>query len=199
MQKISSIRSPFIVLEKENVDTDQIIPARFLKVSGRGGLGRWLFAGWRFRGDDEGRPEPGFVLNQPAAREASILVAGDNFGCGSSREHAPWALLDYGFRAVVSTSIADIFKANSLKNGLLPIEVSEDFYATAFAAARGFIEIDLESCQIRLIGGPSEEFTMEEFARQCLLRGIDELDYLLEHDEAITRFEERRRMIDGSS
>lgn len=199
MEKISSIQSSFIVLEKENVDTDQIIPARFLKVSGRGGLGRWLFAGWRFQDDDEGRPEPGFVLNQPADQDAAILVAGGNFGCGSSREHAPWALLDYGFRAVVSTSIAEIFTANSLKNGLLPIEVSEDFCAAAFAAARGSIEIDLESCRIKLIGGPSEKFALEEFARQCLMRGIDELDYLLEQNEAISRFEERRRMSDGSS
>jgi len=199
MDKISSIRAPFVVLEKDNVDTDQIIPARFLKVSGRGGLGRWLFAGWRFQNDDESRPKPHFVLNQPAAQDAAILVAGNNFGCGSSREHAPWALLDYGFLAVISTSIADIFKANSLKNGLLPIEVSAEFCAAAFAAATGSIDINLESCRIELIGGPSEKFALEEFARQCLMRGIDELDYLLQHEAAITEFEEQRRVSEAHS
>ncbi len=189
MQPIRTIESPCVALPIDNIDTDQIIPARFLKVTGREGLGRWLFANWRY--DADGRPRPDFVLNRPEARGARVLVAGDNFGCGSSREHAPWALLDYGFRAVVSTSIASIFRSNSLKNGLLPVVVEPEFHRRLLADPAAPVAIDLESGTMRLADGTGARFEIDPFARYCLLQGIDELSFLLDQEHAIAEHERR--------
>jgi 3-isopropylmalate/(R)-2-methylmalate dehydratase small subunit len=177
------------VLPVDNVDTDQIIPARFLKGTSRSGLGRSLFADWRY--DAEGRPRPEFVLNRPEAQGAEVLVAGDNFGCGSSREHAPWALVDAGFRAVISTSIADIFRNNALKNGLLPIVVEPAVHARLLAQAGTPVTVDLETQTVTLADGTRTGFEVEPFARYCLLNGLDELAFLLAQDEAITAYEGR--------
>jgi 3-isopropylmalate/(R)-2-methylmalate dehydratase small subunit len=170
-----------------NIDTDQIIPARFLTTTVRDGLGVSLFADWRY--DADGRPRPDFVLNQPDARGCQVLVAGRNIGCGSSREHAPWALLDYGIRVVVSTEIADIFRSNSLKNGLLPVVVDEATHQWLLANPGVEVEVDLASTELRLPDGRAVKFPIEAFSRYCLMNGIDELGYLLSQDEAITRYE----------
>jgi 3-isopropylmalate/(R)-2-methylmalate dehydratase small subunit len=187
MEPITVIRSGTVVLPATNIDTDQIIPARFLTTTTRDGLGDALFADWRY--DDAGQPRPGFALNLPGAQGSHILVAGRNFGCGSSREHAPWALLDYGFRAVISTEIADIFRNNSLKNGLLPVVVDEDTHRWLLGHPGVAIEIDLPAASIRLPDGRSAAFPIEAFARHCLMHGIDELGYLLGLDTAIERHE----------
>jgi 3-isopropylmalate/(R)-2-methylmalate dehydratase small subunit len=179
--------SPTVVLAVDNVDTDQIIPARFLKVTEKGGLGGALFADWRY--DVDGGPRPEFALNRPQAAGARVLVAGDNFGCGSSREHAPWALLDYGFRAVVSTSIADIFRNNALKNGLLPVVVNRAFHRRLLAEPGASVTIDLEARLIRLADGESASFPIDPFARYCLLEGIDELGFLLSRGDVIEAYE----------
>jgi len=191
MAAIKSVRSRTVVLPSTNIDTDQIIPARFLTGTTREGLSRYLFADWRY--DHQGAPRPDFVLNQPDSRGCEILVAGRNFGCGSSREHAPWVLFDYGFRAVISSEIADIFQSNSLKNGLLPIVVGE-------ATNRWLIEhpgielmIDLESTTLTLPTGDRVLFPMEPFARYCLLNGIDELGFLLRRIDEIEADERRIR------
>ena len=189
MKPIRTIRSRTVVLPIDNIDTDVIIPARFLKVTTRDGLGRWLFANWRF--DEDGTPRADFVLNRPEATGARILVAGDNFGCGSSREHAPWALLDHGFLAVVSTQIASIFRANALKNGLLPIEVEPTFHRRLAAEPGCEVTIDLEALTISIASGGSASFPIDPFDRHCLLQGIDHLTFLLQHEEAITEFESR--------
>ena len=176
MQPMKSVRSRTVVLPLTNVDTDQIIPARFLTTTTKVGLGRQLFSDWRYRAD--GTPNPDFVLNRPEALGCEVLVAGRNFGCGSSREHAPWALVDYGIRAVISTEIADIFSGNALKNGLLPVTVDESTAAWLIAHPGASVTIDLETARLQLPTGVSIEFPIEAFARHCLLHGIDELGYL---------------------
>jgi 3-isopropylmalate/(R)-2-methylmalate dehydratase small subunit len=190
MDPIKVIRSRTVVMPSTNIDTDQIIPARFLTTTVREGLGVSLFADWRY--DLDVKPRPDFVLNQPAAAGCQVLVAGRNIGCGSSREHAPWALLDYGFRAVISTEIADIFRNNSLKNGLLPVVVDEATHAWLLANPGVEVEVDLDSSTLRLPDGRSVQFPIDAFARYCLLHGIDELGYLLSQADAIGRYEQAR-------
>lgn len=187
MEPIRSIESRTAVLPAANIDTDQIIPARFLTTTTREGLGRHAFADWRY--DASGAPKADFALNRPDARGCAILVAGRNFGCGSSREHAPWALLDYGFRAVVSTEIADIFRNNSLKNGLLPVAVDEQTHRWLLEHPGAAIRIDLETKTLTLPTGAQVPFPLEAFARYCLLNGIDELGFLLQKTEAISLYE----------
>jgi len=177
-----------------NVDTDQIIPARFLKATDKQGMGDHLFADWRYNAD--GSPKPDFVLNKPGARGAQILLAGGNFGCGSSREHAPWALTGFGFRAVISTSFADIFRNNALKNGLLPIVVDEVMHRTLFEMLdeipNAELTIDLASQTVALPTGQSVTFPMDGFSKTCLLKGTDELGYLLGFEEKIAAYEKAR-------
>jgi 3-isopropylmalate/(R)-2-methylmalate dehydratase small subunit len=187
MQPLRRVRSRTVVIPLSNIDTDQIIPARFLTTTTKEGLGRHLFADWRYLKD--GSPDPDFALNQPASRGCEVLVAGRNFGCGSSREHAPWALIDYGIRAVISTEIADIFCNNALMNGLLPVTVDE-------ATARWLLEnpgveitVDLAACKILLPTGAKAAFPVEAFARHCLLNGLDELGFLRSKQAEIERYE----------
>jgi 3-isopropylmalate/(R)-2-methylmalate dehydratase small subunit len=187
MQPLRSVRSKTVVLPFTNVDTDQIIPARFLTTTTKEGLGRQLFSDWRYRAD--GVSNPDFVLNRPEALGCEVLVAGRNFGCGSSREHAPWALLDYGIRAVISTEIADIFRGNALKNGLLPVTVDESTAAWLLAHPGAAVTVDLETSRLALPTGVSIEFHIEAFARHCLLHGIDELGYLRAKLPEIERYE----------
>jgi 3-isopropylmalate/(R)-2-methylmalate dehydratase small subunit len=189
MQPITVIRSLTVVMPATDIDTDQIIPARFLTTTTREGFGTRLFADWRY--DASGTPRADFVLNRPEAHGCSILVAGRNFGCGSSREHAPWALYDYGFRAVVSTQIADIFRNNSLKNGLLPVVVDEDTGRWLIEHPGAEIEIDLERACLTLPGGTVVNFSVDAFARYCLLNGIDELGFLLGQADRIDAYERR--------
>lgn len=191
MQPVRKIRSKTVVLPQTDIDTDQIIPARFLTTTSRVGLGKHAFADWRF--DRAGKPRPNFVLNDPASGGCAVLVAGHNFGCGSSREHAPWALLDYGFRAVISTGIADIFRSNALKNGLLPVVVGEDVHAWLLGHPGTEVDIDLEEAQLKLADGTVVEFPVEAFARTCLLQGIDALGYLRSKDVEISAFEQARQ------
>src|SRR5512138_3474913 len=190
MDPIRVIETRSVVIPRENIDTDQIIPGRFLKVTDKKGLGKALFSDWRYRAD--GAPNPDFVLNRPEAQGARVLVAGDNFGCGSSREHAPWALVDYGFQAVISTRIADIFRSNALKNGLVPVVVDPQSHARLLAAPGAEVSIDLESRTVTLPGGGTASFTIDAFARYCLMNGVDELGYLLSQDAAIAAFEGAR-------
>ncbi|MGD9599831.1 MAG: 3-isopropylmalate dehydratase small subunit [Steroidobacteraceae bacterium] len=190
MTAIKTLRSRTVVLPSTNIDTDQIVPARFLTTTTREGLGKNLFADWRY--DEGGRPRPDFVLNQPAAQGCQVLVAGRNIGCGSSREHAPWALLDFGIRAVVSTEIADIFRNNSLKNGLLPVVVDAGTHEWLLANPGAEVTIDLETCTLALPNGVTVKFPIDAFARYCLLNGVDELGYLLSKDAAIGAYEQRR-------
>jgi 3-isopropylmalate/(R)-2-methylmalate dehydratase small subunit len=187
MQATRSIRSRTAVLPSSNIDTDQIIPARFLRTTTREGLGRELFADWRYLPD--GAPNPDFLLNHPEAAGCQILVAGRNLGCGSSREHAPWALLDYGFRAVISSEIADIFRNNSLKNGLVPVVVDEDTAAWLIAHPGAEIDIDLETTTLKLPDGRGVRFPLEAFARYCIMNGVDELGYLLSKEPQIRAYE----------
>jgi 3-isopropylmalate/(R)-2-methylmalate dehydratase small subunit len=187
MQPIRTFSSRTAVLPFTNIDTDQIIPARFLTTTTKEGLGKQAFADWRY--DATGAPKADFVLNRPEAAGCSILIAGRNFGCGSSREHAPWALLDYGFRAVVSTEIADIFRSNSLKNGLLPIVVDEQTHAWLLKNPGASVKVDLQTSTLTLPDGTAVEFPIEAFARYCLLNGVDELGFLLQQAEAIARYE----------
>jgi 3-isopropylmalate/(R)-2-methylmalate dehydratase small subunit len=189
MEPIRQIRSRTAVLPFTNIDTDQIIPARFLRTTTRDGLGQRLFADWRYGAD--GSPKSEFVLNRPEAAGCTVLVAGRNFGCGSSREHAPWALLDYGFRAVISTEIADIFRSNSLKNGLLPIEVDDATGQWLLEHPGAEVSIDLASATLRLPNGSAIEFTIEGFARYCLLNGVDELGFLIAKQDEILAYEKR--------
>ena len=189
MDKISLIRSRTVVLPASNIDTDQIIPARFLTTTTRQGLGRNLFADWRYQPD--GSPKADFALNRPEAAGAQVLVAGRNLGCGSSREHAPWALLDYGFRAVISTEIADIFRNNSLKNGLLPIVVDPDTGRWLLDNPGAEVTVDLEAARLALPNGASVSFPIDPFARYCLLNGVDELGFLLQQDAKIAAYEKR--------
>jgi 3-isopropylmalate/(R)-2-methylmalate dehydratase small subunit len=193
-ERFSEILSRALPLPVENIDTDQIIPARFLKVTDKEGLADALFADWR--------KDPGFVLNRPQAQGARILVAGDNFGCGSSREHAPWALQAWGFRAVVSSRFADIFRNNALKNGLLPVTVAPAALkrVLAFIAAdpSAQFEIDLAQQVLVLPTGMTVRFPVDAFSKKCLLEGVDELGYLLGHEAAIAAYEARREGAAGA-
>jgi 3-isopropylmalate/(R)-2-methylmalate dehydratase small subunit len=177
MEPVRLIRSRTVVLPEADIDTDQIFPARFLTTTEGGGFADMLFADWRL--DAAGRPRPEFVLNRPEAAGCEILVAGPNFGCGSSREHAPWALRDYGFRAVISTSIADIFFSNALKNGLVPVRIEAEAHAWLLAHPGAEIEVDLAAGEVRQPEGRAAPFHIDPFARHCLLNGLDELGYLL--------------------
>ena len=181
-------------LDHPNVDTDQIIPKQFLKRVERTGFGQYLFYDWRYGAD--GSPDPGFVLNEPRYESASVLIAGRNFGCGSSREHAPWALLDYGFRAIVASSFADIFKNNCTKHGGLPVTLTDEAVAELVRRAReveGYrLTVDLERCEVRDEQGFKATFEIDEFRRQCLLEGLDDVGLTLRHESQIEQFEEQR-------
>jgi 3-isopropylmalate/(R)-2-methylmalate dehydratase small subunit len=181
VEPIRTITSKTVVLPVDNVDTDQIIPARFLTVTTKEGLGDNLFADWR--------RDPDFVLNREQAKGAAILVTGENFGCGSSREHAPWALVGFGFRAVVSRSIADIFKGNAVKNGLVPVEVPTEMHRALLENPGWVVTVDLENRRLVLPDGSSVSFPIDGFARHCLLHGIDPLDFLRAQESAILAFE----------
>jgi len=187
MKPFTDFESRMVRLPINNVDTDQIIPARFLKTTSKEGLDKQLFNDWRY--DANGNPNPDFVLNQPRGQGAQILLAGDNFGCGISREHAPWALTQFGFRAVISSSFADIFKNNSLKNSLLPIVVPPDAHAELLKDPTGTVKVDLASQTLTLPSGRKVEFPVDDFAKHCLLEGIDELGYILKQEPAIAAFE----------
>jgi len=191
MKAVVSITSRTVVLPSSNIDTDQIIPARFLTTTTREGLGRSLFADWRY--DGQGAPKPEFVLNRPEAQGCRILVAGRNFGCGSSREHAPWALLDYGFQAVISTEIADIFRNNSLKNGFLPVVVDQGTSDWLLANPGAEVTINVEQTSLVLPDGTRVKFPLEAFSRFCLLNGVDELGFLLDRRAQIEAYEARRQ------
>jgi 3-isopropylmalate/(R)-2-methylmalate dehydratase small subunit len=202
MEPLQRVHSKTVVIASSNIDTDQIIPARFLTTTTKVGLGAQLFADWRYlsaspaagaRSDGAAlRPDPAFVLNRPEAAGCQVLVAGRNFGCGSSREHAPWALLDYGIRAVISTEIADIFRSNALKNGLLPITVDEATAAWLLQNPGAEVDIDLASTRLSLPNGVAVSFPIEAFARHCLLNGIDELGFLRGKLGEIERYEAAR-------
>ena len=194
MKPFTTFQSRMVPMKIDNVDTDQIIPARFLKTISKVGLGEQLFHDWRY--DAQGYPKPDFILNQVRACGAEILLAGDNFGCGSSREHAPWALTQFGFRAVISTSFADIFKQNSLKNSLLPVVVPREIHAELFAMLekdqKVEVTVDLAGRKLVLPDGRAVEFPVDEFARHCLLEGVDELGYILKQESAIAAFEAQK-------
>lgn len=194
MKPFTSFESRIVPLNIANIDTDQIIPARFLKTTSKQGLDKQLFNDWRY--DARGNPNPDFILNQPRVEGAQVLLAGDNFGCGSSREHAPWALTQFGFRAVISTSFADIFKQNSLKNSLLPIVVPADVQAELFAAVEAdpaaTVKIDLAAQTLTTPSGRKVEFPVDAFSKHCLLEGVDELGYILQHETDIAAFEAQR-------
>jgi 3-isopropylmalate/(R)-2-methylmalate dehydratase small subunit len=187
MEPITSFTTKTVVIPSDNIDTDQIIPARFLKVTTKLGLGKQLFCDWRY--DSKGAPKADFILNTPAAQGAKVLIAGDNFGCGSSREHAPWALTDYGFRAVVSTSIADIFKNNSLKNGLIPIVVDTALHQRLLNEPGIEVTVDLNTRTLSLSDGTKVTFPIDPFSRHCLMNGVDELGYLQAQDADISAYE----------
>jgi 3-isopropylmalate/(R)-2-methylmalate dehydratase small subunit len=190
MEKISKISSRTAVLAINDVDTDQIVPARFLTTTSREGLGKALFADWRY--DKSGNAKAEFPLNGPQAQGCQILVAGNNFGCGSSREHAPWALLDYGFRVVISTAIADIFRNNSIKNGLVPVQVDADTHQWLLANPGAQVTVNLESTSVQLPNGKLVEFPLDGFSRYCLMEGVDQLGYLLKQADAIGSYEKQR-------
>ena len=188
MIPFTNFESRLIKLPINNVDTDQIIPARFLKTTSKIGLDKQLFNDWRY--DAEGNPNPGFVINRPESQGVEVLLAGDNFGCGSSREHAPWALTQWGLRAVISTSFADIFKQNSLKNSLLPIEVPPDVHAELFASPAGAtVKIDLPNQTLTTHSGRTVTFPVDAFSKHCLVKGVDELGYMLEQSPEIAAYE----------
>ncbi len=190
MDIFTLLSSGVVPLSQENVDTDQIIPARFLKTTVKDSLGGSLFADWRYAPD--GTPREEFVLNRPEMAGKQILLAGNNFGCGSSREHAPWALMAYGFRAVISTSFADIFRNNSLKNGLLPVAVDEPTHARLFqllaAQPEALLEIDLPAQELRLPDGTVSHFPIDPFSKSCMLRGVDPVGYLLSQEPRVAEF-----------
>ena len=187
MEPIKQIRSKTVVLPADDIDTDQIIPARFLTTTTKDGLGQHLFAEWRY--DKAGNARPEFALNKPENRGAAILVGGNNFGCGSSREHAPWALLDFGIRAVVSTEIADIFRSNSLKNGLVPVIVDAQTHRWLLEHPGVEASIDLATATLEF-AGKRVTFPIDKFSRYCLMNGIDQLGFLLEQEPAIRRYEQ---------
>lgn len=191
MDEFKKLTERVVAIETTDIDTDQIIPAMFLKTTTKVGLGKNLFSHWRY--NEDGSPNPDFVLNKPKAQGVGILLAGDNFGCGSSREHAPWALMDYGFKAVISTSFADIFHNNSLKNGLLPVEVDEETHAQLMSLALEDpnleLTIDLENQQLNLPDGRAVEFPIDAFSKACMLQGVDQLGYLQKQLDKIEAFE----------
>lgn len=191
MEPIRTFNGRIVALPINDTDTDQIIPARFLKVTDKAGLGTACFSDWRYNAD--GSPKPDFVLNQPVYQGAEILIGGHNFGCGSSREHAPWALMGAGFKAIVSTYFADIFKNNALKNGLLPIVVDEETHQQLISLAQedpeSALTVDLAAQTITLPDGRAVEFPIDGFARHCLLNGVDQLGFILEMDEHIHAYE----------
>jgi 3-isopropylmalate/(R)-2-methylmalate dehydratase small subunit len=193
MAQFTTLTSRVVLLPVNDVDTDQIIPARFLKATDKQGMGDHLFADWRYEAD--GSPKADFVLNTPEARDAAILLAGDNFGCGSSREHAPWALTAFGFRAVFSTSFADIFRNNATKNGLLPIIVDRAMHRALFdhfaLRPEASMTIDLQTQSFRVDDGPSGSFSIDPFARTCLLNGVDELGYIRQFTQQIEAYEQQ--------
>lgn len=194
MAKLTRLTSRVVVLPIDNIDTDQIIPARFLKTIDKRGLGSQLFADWRYAPD--GSPKRDFPLERAEAQGAQVLLAGANFGCGSSREHAPWALCAWGFRAVISTRFADIFRGNALKNGLLPVGVDNETYARLRAALetnpKAEVTIDLAQCALTQPDGSTVEFSIDPFARDCLLGGVDELGYIQSFESEIRRYEQHR-------
>jgi 3-isopropylmalate/(R)-2-methylmalate dehydratase small subunit len=190
MEPLERVHSKTVVIGSSNIDTDQIIPARFLTTTTKEGLGKQLFADWRYLAD--GAVNPDFILNQAQASGCQILVAGRNFGCGSSREHAPWALIDYGIRAVISTEIADIFKSNALKNGLLPITVDDATAQWLLDHPGAEVDIDLTTARVTLPTGVATTFPIEAFARHCLVNGTDELGYLRSKLDLIERYEAAR-------
>ena len=191
MNPFTTLTSHMVAIPTENIDTDQIIPARFLKTISKAGLGVNLFADWRY--DENGQPKPEFQLNQPEVQGANILLAGDNFGCGSSREHAPWSLMDWGFRAVISTSFADIFRNNALKNGLLPVIVDESTHRQLLSLVEEDpatqVAIDLEKQELTLPDGRSVTFPVDNFSKSCMLEGVDQLGYLLKQAEHVAAYE----------
>ncbi len=189
MDPIKSVTSKTVVIPLDDIDTDQIIPARFLTTTSREGLGEHLFTDWRYAKD--GTPNPDFVLNTPEAQGAQILVAGRNFGCGSSREHAPWALLDFGLRVAISTEIADIFFNNALKNGFIPVVVDSATHAWLLDNPGAEVTVDLESSTVILPGREPVPFSVDSFARYCLLNGLDQMGFLTQHAEDIAAFEAR--------
>ncbi|MGD8341819.1 MAG: 3-isopropylmalate dehydratase small subunit [Gammaproteobacteria bacterium] len=190
MEPLIKIESKTVVMPQDDIDTDQIIPARFLTTTTKTGLGEKLFNDWRY--DKDGSPKPDFVLNTAAADGAQILVGGRNFGCGSSREHAPWALVDFGIRAVISTEIADIFRGNSLKNGLVPVLVDSETHEWLLANPGIEVSIDLESRTLGLPDGRKVAFPIDGFSRYCLMNGLDQLGFLMESEAEIKAFEEAR-------
>jgi len=191
MPAVTTIRSRTVVIPTTNIDTDQIIPARFLTATTRAGFGKNLFADWRY--DASGNPKPEFALNRPDAKGARILVAGRNVGCGSSREHAAWALQDFGIDAVISTEFADIFRTNCLKNGLVPVLIDEQTHTWLLAHPNEEVSVDVEKSTLTLPDGTTVKFPLEGFARYCLLNGVDELGYLLSQNSAISTYEQRHR------
>ncbi len=191
MNPFTTLTSHMVAIPTENIDTDQIIPARFLKTISKAGLGVNLFADWRYNEDSQ--PKPDFPLNLPESQGANILLAGDNFGCGSSREHAPWSLMDWGFRAVISTSFADIFRNNALKNGLLPVIVDEATHRQLLSLVEEDpatqVAIDLEKQTLTLPDGRSVTFPIDNFSKTCMLEGVDQLGYLLKQAESVAAYE----------
>lgn len=191
MEKFTTLSGHMVAIPTENIDTDQIIPAQFLKTISKKGLGQSLFFHWRY--NEDGSPNPDFPLNKPEAHGASILLAGDNFGCGSSREHAPWSLTDYGFRAIISTSFADIFRNNSLKNSLLPVIVDDETHQQLLSLVaedpETAVTINLETQTLTLPDGRSVTFPIDAFGKTCMLEGLDQLGYLMKQHERIAAYE----------
>jgi len=196
VDKLRRIQGSIVSIPVNDIDTDQIIPARFLKVTDKEGLGKAAFCDWRYLEDGE-TPNPEFILNNPAYADATVLVAGDNFGCGSSREHAPWALMGAGFKAVISTDFADIFRNNALKNGLLPVIVDRDTQQQLFSLAdedpRTAVSVDVEAQTLTLPDGRKVGFPLDGFSKHCLLNGVDQLGYLLALDDEVAAYEARNR------
>ena len=194
MQTFQTLKSTVIPLPRVDVDTDQIIPAQYLKVTDKKGLANGLFFGWRYL--SSGEIDPDFPLNNPQYRDAQILLAGDNFGCGSSREHAPWALMQWGFRAVISTSFADIFRSNALKNGLLPIEVPTQVHEQLFELIKDILPLELtvnlHSQMLIMPDGTLTKFPIDPFSKKCLVEGLDPMAYLLTHEDQIAAFEKSK-------
>ncbi len=192
MEKLKHIQGSIVAIPVNDIDTDQIIPARFLKVTDKAGLGKAAFCDWRYL-EDGRTPNPEFILNNPAYAGASVLIAGNNFGCGSSREHAPWALIGAGFKAVISTEFADIFRNNSLKNGLLPIVVDEETQRQLFSLAAEdpgtSLSVDVEAQRLTLPDGRQVQFPLDGFSKYCLLNGVDQLGYLLNLENEVNKFE----------
>lgn len=191
MEPFTTLTSKYAPLPYNDVDTDQIIPASYLKVTNKDGLAEGLFSRWRYQSD--GTPDPDFALNKPEHQGAEILLAGDNFGCGSSREHAPWALMGYGFRAVISTSFADIFRNNALKNGLLPVAVDAETYKQLLSLVaeepETAVSIDLAAQTVTLPDGRAVPFPIDAFSKNCMLQGVDQLGYLLQQSDRVAAFE----------